>query len=203
MSNTRDRAAFEDAYSGTPPWDIGKPQPVIAEAAGLVTSPVLDAGCGTGEHALFFAARGHRVVGIDFADRAIRLARKNAAERGLTVDFQVKDATKLRDWEERFATIIDSGLFHVLSDEARTQYVEGLTRITAPGGRLLLLCFSDEEPGTQGPRRISQREIRAAFADGWSVEEIRAARGGVRAEVDVSFSEGGPKIWFASIRRNA
>jgi hypothetical protein len=37
-----------------------------------------------------------------------------------------------------------------------------------------LLCFSDEEPGTQGPRRVSQREIRAVFDDAWTVEEIRA-----------------------------
>ncbi|HEY5169610.1 MAG TPA: methyltransferase domain-containing protein, partial [Thermoleophilia bacterium] len=58
---------FEDAYKGTPPWDIGRAQPAFERAAdaGLVRGPVLDAGCGTGENALFFAARGFDVIGVD------------------------------------------------------------------------------------------------------------------------------------------
>ena len=163
MSNLRDRSTFETAYAGKAPWDIGKPQGAIAESVDLVTSPVLDAGCGTGENALFLAASGHQVTGIDFVDAAIRMARRKAEERGLTVEFQVKDVMTLADWDKRFATVIDSGLFHVFSDEGRVRYVAGLTHVTEPGGRLLLLCFSDEEPGTHGPRRVSQREIRAAF----------------------------------------
>ena len=98
--------------------------------------------------------------------------------------------------------MIDSGLFHVFSDEDRARYVAGLAHVTRPGGRLFLLCFSDEEPGTQGPRRVSQGEIRDAFADGWAVEEIRPARFEVRPDLeDISFSEGGPRAWFSVIRR--
>jgi len=148
--------------------------------------------------------RPHQVTGIDFVDEAIRMARHKAAERGLIVEFKVKDAMTLGDWDQRFVTVIDSGLFHVLSDEDRTRYVAGLTHVTEPGGRLLLLCFSDEEAGTQGPRRVSQREIRAAFDDTWTVEEIRAGHADVRPDLeDLSFSEGGPKVWFAIIRRNS
>jgi cyclopropane fatty-acyl-phospholipid synthase-like methyltransferase len=203
MSNLPDRSTFETAYAGKAPWDVRKPQGSIAKSADLVTSPVLDAGCGSGENALFLAARGHQVIGIDFVDEAIGMARRKAAERDLTAEFLVKDALTLGHWEERFTTVIDSGLFHVFSDEDRARYVAGLTHVTAPGGRLLLLCFSDEEPGTQGPRRVSQREIRAAFAGAWAIEEIRAARADVRADLEgVSFTEGGPKAWFAIIRRN-
>src|ERR1035438_7737500 len=152
MSNLRDRNTFEAAYAGKAPWDIGKPQGAIAESVDLVTSPVLDAGCGTGENALFLAASGRQVTGIDFVDEAIRVARRKAAERGLTAEFQVKDALTLGDWDQRFATVIDSGLFHVLSDEDRVRYVAGLTHVTEPGGRLLLLCFSDEEPDRKSTR---------------------------------------------------
>jgi cyclopropane fatty-acyl-phospholipid synthase-like methyltransferase len=203
MSNLHDRSHFENSYAGKPPWDVGKPQGAIAESVDLVTSPVLDAGCGTGENALFLAASGHQVAGIDFIEEAIRMTRRKAAERGLTVEFQVKDAMTLEDWDKRFATVIDSGLFHVFSDEDRIRYVAGLTQVTQPGGRLLLLCFSDEEPGRHGPRRVSQREIRAAFNSAWTVEEIRAKRVNVRPDLeDISFSEGGPKAWLAIIRRN-
>jgi cyclopropane fatty-acyl-phospholipid synthase-like methyltransferase len=202
MSNVPDRTTFENAYTGKAPWDIGKPQAPFVAVADRVTSPVLDAGCGTGDTALFFAARGHRVTGIDFLDEPIRRARVKAAERGLAVEFLVKDALTLGDWGERFASAIDSGLFHVFSDDHRRRYVEGLAAVLEPGGRLFLMCFSDEEPGTEGPRRVSRQELYDAFADGWQVESVQPARVEVNPEVtDVTFSEGGPKAWFAIVRR--
>ena len=57
-SHSVDRATFESFYDGKAPWDIGKPQGMFAAVADQVTGPILDAGCGTGEHALFLAARG-------------------------------------------------------------------------------------------------------------------------------------------------
>jgi cyclopropane fatty-acyl-phospholipid synthase-like methyltransferase len=202
MSIVPDRTTFENAYAGRAPWDIGKPQAPFIAVADRVTSPVLDAGCGTGDAALFFAARGHRVTGIDFVDEPIRRARVKAAERGLTVEFLVKDALTLGDWGERFASVIDSGLFHVFSDDDRQRYVEGLAVALEPGGRLFLMCFSDEEPGTEGPRRVSPQELYDAFADGWEVESVQPARVEVNPEfTDVMFSEGGPKAWFAIVRR--
>jgi SAM-dependent methyltransferase len=202
VNESVDRATFENLYAGPAPWDIGKPQERFVAIADQVTSPVLDAGCGTGEHALFFAARGHRVVGIDFVPEAIKRAQRKAAERGLRVEFLVKDATKLGDWAEHFATVIDCGLFHVFSDDDRRRYVQGLSRVVKPGGRLFLMCFSDEEPGTEGPRRVSRQELDDAFAEGWKIESVQPARCEVHPEfTEVAFSEGGPKVWFAVIRR--
>src|SRR5262245_6563126 len=152
MSNVPDRATFESAYAGPAPWDTGKPQSQFVAVADRVTGPVLDAGCGTGENALFFAARGLRVVGIDFVEEAIRRARTKAAERGVSAEFLVQDALTLGDAGERFASVIDCGLFHVFSDDHRGRYVGRLTRVTEPGGQLFLMCMSDEEPGTEGPR---------------------------------------------------
>jgi SAM-dependent methyltransferase len=201
-SNSIDRAAFENLYAGPAPWDIGKPQERFTAIADRVKSPVLDAGCGTGEHALFFAAQGHRVIGIDFVPEAIRRARLKATERDVTVEFLVKDATALGDWGERFASVIDCGMFHVFSDDDRRRYVKGLAQVVEPGGRLFLMCMSDEEPGDEGPRRVSRQELYDAFADGWEVESIQPARCEIHPEfTEVTFSEGGPKMWFAVIRR--
>jgi cyclopropane fatty-acyl-phospholipid synthase-like methyltransferase len=201
-SNSVDRATFENFYAGPAPWDIGRPQGPIAAVATRITGPVLDAGCGTGDNALFFAARGHRVTGIDFVEEAIRRARVKAAERGLPVEFLVKDATTLGDWGERFASVIDCGLFHVFSDDDRHSYVQGLAQVVEPGGRLFLMCFSDEEPGTEGPRRVSRQELYDTFADGWKVESVEPAQFEVNPEfTEMKFSEGGPKAWFAVVRR--
>jgi len=202
MSSLPDRSTFETAYTGQAPWDIGRPQQVFLDVADRITGSVLDAGCGTGENALFFAGRGHKVTGIDFLEEPIRRARRKATERGLTATFLVMDALALKDLPEVFDSVIDSGLFHVFSDEDRRRYVEGLATALKPGGRLFLLSFSDEEPGAQGPQRVSKKELHGAFAHGWVIESIEPSRYEVRPDLkDLNFSEGGPRAWLAVIRR--
>ena len=204
MTVVPDRSRFESAYAGQPPWDIGKPQKPFIDVADQITGSILDAGCGTGDTALFFAGRGCNVTGIDFFDVPIQRAQRKAAERGVQVTFLVKDALTLKDWTERFDNVIDSGLFHVFSDEDRRRYVEGLATVLKPGGRLFLMCFSDEEPGAQGPRRVSKEELYDAFAEGWSVESVEPSRFEVRPDLkDISSSEGGPRAWFVVVRRVA
>jgi cyclopropane fatty-acyl-phospholipid synthase-like methyltransferase len=202
MTRIPNRDTFVHAYAGQAPWDIGQPQPNLVALADRITNTVLDAGCGTGDNALFLAERGCQVTGIDFVEVAIQRAQQKAAERGLAARFLVKDALTLRDWDQRFENALDSGLFHVFNDEARRQYVEGLSTVVRPGGRLFLLCFSTEEPGTQGPRRVSRQELEAAFANGWTIETLDATRFAVRPDLkDLVFSEGGPKAWLLIARR--
>jgi len=203
MAVVPDRATFANFYAGKAPWDISKPQQPFIEVADRVVSPVLDAGCGTGEAALFFAARGHQVTAIDFLEEPISRARRKAADRGLAVEFHVKDALTVGDWGRRFATVIDSGLLHVFAEAERKRYVAVLGQVIEPSGRLFLMCFSDAEPGTEGPRRISRQELYDAFADGWEIESIQPAQFEINPEfTGMTFSEGGPKAWFAIIRRN-
>ena len=202
MSDIPDKNTFASLYSGQAPWDIGRPQKAFLDVADQITGSVLDAGCGTGDNALFFAGRVQKVTGIDFLEEPIQRARRKAAERGLSATFLVKDATTLKDWLERFDNVIDCGLFHVFSDEDRKKYVAGVATVLKPAGRLFLCCFSDEEPGTQGPRRISRKELNNAFAEGWAIESVRASRFEVIPNLkDFTFSEGGPKTWFVVVRR--
>jgi SAM-dependent methyltransferase len=184
-------------YSGTPPWDIGRPQGslrAVADAGGL-RGRVLDAGCGTGEHALMAAALGLDATGIDGSPTAIGLARRKAAERGIDVRFLVGDALDLASLGEVFDTVIDSGLFHVFDDDDRARYVDSLRAATTPGGRVYVLCFSDRFPPGFGPRRVSQEEIRASFSDGWTVEAIEAVG------FEVNFSPEPIPAWLATIQR--
>jgi SAM-dependent methyltransferase len=182
-----------------PPWDIGRPQTTfirLAEAS-LLTGRVLDAGCGTGEHALLAAAHGAEATGIDAAPTAIGRARAKAAERDLPARFQVANVLDLAVLGLEFDTLIDSGVFHVFSDEDRPRYVASLAEVLRPGGTCYLMCFSDREPGEWGPRRVSQDELRAAFSDGWRVDSI------VADSFDVNPIEGKTRVeaWLATIRR--
>jgi SAM-dependent methyltransferase len=168
---------FDQLYQGTPPWDIGRPQPAIQALAeaGALRGRVLDVGCGTGEHALLAAKLGLEAVGVDVAAAAVAAATAKARDRGLPVRFLVWDALRLADLGERFDTVVDSGLFHVLDDHDRPAYVAGLAAATRPGGRVYLLCFSDRQPGSLGPRRVTQEELRTSFTRGWRVESIEPA----------------------------
>jgi SAM-dependent methyltransferase len=189
---------FETAYHGIPPWDIGRPQQeyIRLAAAGEITGDVLDVGCGTGENALYLATLGHTVWGIDTAPSAIEKARQKARDRGIEVHFLVRDAMNLNQIEKSFDTVIDSGLFHALSDLERPCFVRNLIDVLNPGGTYFMLCFSDREPGGYGPRRISQPEIREVFASGWRINYIRPAifENRIKAE--------GAKAWIASITRS-
>jgi cyclopropane fatty-acyl-phospholipid synthase-like methyltransferase len=188
---------FNSAYKGTPPWDIGHPQKEFVDLVrrGEITGSVLDIGCGTGEHALFFAGEGHEVWGIDSAPLAIRKAKEKAAARGLGVHFLVLDALDLSRLARKFDTVTDSGLFHTLSDEDRPLFVDNLGAVLSPAGKYFMLCFSDQEPAGYGPRRITQGEIRDSFRDGWSVNYIRAATFESRTRAE------GPRAWLSSISK--
>jgi cyclopropane fatty-acyl-phospholipid synthase-like methyltransferase len=197
-----DKSDFDHFYAGKAPWDIGKPQKPFIDAANQITGAVLDAGCGTGETALFLAARGRKVIGIDFLDVPIERAKQKATDRNVAVQFLVKDALTLQDWNEHFDSAVDSGLFHVFPDGDRKKYVAGLHHVLKPGGRLFLMCFSDEEPGTAGPRRVSKKELNDAFAAGWAIESIQPIAIEVRPDFkEFTFSPGGPKAWFMIARR--
>jgi cyclopropane fatty-acyl-phospholipid synthase-like methyltransferase len=198
----RPHPPWDDSYTGgTPaPWDIGRPQPAFARLAdeGRLTGRLLDAGCGTGENALLAASRGADVTGIDLAPTAIARAREKASARGLAARFEVADALDLGRLGLTADTVIDSGVFHVFGDGDRARYVASLAAVLRPGGACYLMCFSDRQPGTFGPRRVRADELRAAFSDGWTVESVTADTFDINP-VNVTTQA---RAWLAVIRRS-
>jgi SAM-dependent methyltransferase len=193
------RERFEALYERLPSWEVPHPQPAFVELfeKGMVRGTVLDAGCGTGENALFLAQKGLDVFGIDLVGSAIGLARSRATARGVpAARFLEGDALRLADLGMSFDTVIDSGLFHSFTDPERDLYRASLEAVLKPGGGCHLLCWSDEQSGDDGPRRVSQAELRACFANGWRVLEIAASR------FVNNTHPGGAKAWRASLRRD-
>ena len=188
---------FDSKYRGTPPWDIGRPQKEFIELVqrGEISGSVLDIGCGTGEHALFFAGEGYDAWGVDSAPLAIQKAREKADRRGLQVHFCVLNALALSMLNRKFDTTTDSGLFHTQSDEDRPVFMDNLAAILSPAGKYFMLCFSELEPAGYGPRRITRREIQDSFSDGWSINYIRPAIFESRTRAE------GPRAWLSSISK--
>ena len=187
--------SWNSAYEGSPPWDIGGPQPEFVKLAeaGKLQGQVLDVGCGTGEQVMLAARHGAEAMGVDIAELAIERARAKAEERGISATFQVADVLHLDQLGRQFDVITDSGVFHVFDDEQRPVYVNSLRSALRPGGMYYMMCFSDRQPGDWGPRRVSQAELRAAFADGWSIGSIEPVK------FAVAIDPNGAQAWLATI----
>jgi cyclopropane fatty-acyl-phospholipid synthase-like methyltransferase len=198
METTISRDVFRDYYEAAPAWDIEKPQQIFVDHANQVTGSVLDLGCGTGEHTLFFAERGHPATGIDFLEGPIIRAKQKALKRHLDATFLVEDVLSLQDWPQRFDCVIDSGLFHVFSEQDRAKYVSVVKTLLKPGGKLFLLCFSNENPAMEeGPKCLTKKELQDAFSNGWNIESIQLTKFEVRPEQkEALFSGAEPQAWF-------
>jgi cyclopropane fatty-acyl-phospholipid synthase-like methyltransferase len=196
--------SWDDSYQhNRTPWDIGRPQPAILRLAdaGELLEPVLDVGCGSGEHALLAATSGLEVTGIDISPVAVERARAKARQRGLQAEFLVGDVLALDEitrLDPPFRTVLDVGCFHTLSNADRPVYASGLASVVEGGGVLHLLCFSEHTPGTDGPRRITQAELRATFSRDWRVDRIEAEA----FAVSNLWSGLQPNAWLARIVRH-
>lgn len=129
----------------------------------------LDLGCGTGENSIYLAQNGWRVTGIDFAPRALRIARTKAQDGKVSVRFVCADIAQLSaaGLETPFTLVGDSGCIHGMNDHDRAVYVRQVNAVTAPGSRLLIVAFT---PGALfGVRGIDQAEIERLFAPGWEL----------------------------------
>lgn len=195
--------SWDDAYEhNRAPWDIGRPQPAILRLAdaGELIEPVLDVGCGSGEHALLAATIGLEVTGIDISPLVIERARAKARRRGLSAEFLTGDVLAL-DRVERldppFRTVIDTGCFHMFPNADRPVYASSLAGVVEPGGILHLLCFSEHTPGSDGPRRVTEAELRQTFSRDWRVDRIEPDAFAVSS----LWSGIQPSAWLARIVR--
>lgn len=202
-----DHQRFFEAYTkgASAPWDIGRPQPALVEAGrrGWVRGSVLEVGCGTGEHALHFAAAGHVVVGVDVVPAAIERAEAKAAARKLARPPRFIVADVLGQSQalsgRAFDTVIDMGFFHTLDDQERLVWRARLADLLAPGGSYVMVCFSDLVPGDAGPRRVSEADIRATFSQSGVLKVAKLER--VEISSSRSGSEAGVPAWLARIVR--
>jgi SAM-dependent methyltransferase len=158
------------------PWDIGEPQPAVVELEETVDlgDAVLDAGCGPGDNAILLALRGHQVTAFDSSPAVLRTARERAAAAGVDVEFVEADATRLEELAgRRFATVLDSALYHCLGDDERRRYLAALHRVTEPGAQLHLVCWAAGTPGVQQPMVVSEENLRTIVSTHWDIREVR------------------------------
>jgi 2-polyprenyl-3-methyl-5-hydroxy-6-metoxy-1,4-benzoquinol methylase len=142
VQNWLRKVAFNLWYFKKPTWDTGISPPELMEfIATHRQGRALDLGCGTGTNVITLAQHGWQTSGVDFASKAIAMAKRKARQTGVNADFRVGDVTKPDGIVPPFDLVLDIGCFQSLSSTSKQDYVRNLIHFLAPDGTFLLYGF--------------------------------------------------------------
>lgn len=111
------------------------------ERGDYVGKEVLDAGCGTGEYAVWFAAEGARVTGIDLSRGALEEARAYARRAGIDrVTFEERSVLETGFPDGSFDLVYCTGVLH--HTPAPFAGFRELCRLLRPGGKVLVSLYN-------------------------------------------------------------
>jgi SAM-dependent methyltransferase len=118
----------------------------------------LDLGSGEGRNAIYLAAQGWSVTGVDISDVAVEQAKKNAAARGVEINAIVADLDEYDFGKERW-DLITSFYMHSWHRRSNTDVPARIYNALKPGGIVVIEGFADP------PNRVGLRadELARAF----------------------------------------
>jgi SAM-dependent methyltransferase len=150
---------------------------------------VLELGCGGGQASLRLARLGYAVLGVDYSETAIELARRNAREAGLEARFERGDVLALGAVGP-FDLVVDNHLLHCILGADRARVLAEVRRVLRAGGVFFSETMSCEghwkpeavkaDPVTREARNrtrvwVSRKELEAELAGaGLAVERLVA-----------------------------
>ncbi len=164
---------------GSDPWNLGLPAPPLVN---LLASPhrptagrIAVLGCGHGNDALLFAEQGFEVVGCDFSPLAIAAANSAALSRGLSAEFLVRDIFALvPEFGQSFDYVLEHTCFCAIDPALRPQYVELVSALLRPAGKLLAIFFTHDRLGGP-PFATTTSEITELFAGRFEILSLEPA----------------------------
>lgn len=147
MQNLFRRILFQYMYFRQPPWDTGISPPELLDFIKTHhPGRAIDIGCGTGTNVITLVKAGWKVTGVDFAPRALKLAKRKLNQVGVQAKLFLKDATQLQGINGPFDFAFDLGCFHGMSQNGKPKYLNQLDRILAPNGFWLMYGFLKSDP---------------------------------------------------------
>lgn len=168
-------AAYREKRDG---WELGEAAPPLVRALGELSGGgrALVLGSGRGHEARVAAARGFRVVAVDFAESArAEAARLTPRELAARIEWRAQDLFTLdRTDAGAFDVAVEHTSFCAIDRARRDEWVRVVRAVLRPGGTLLGLFYTHGRDGGP-PFGATHDEVRAALE--------RAGFGVVKSEV--------------------
>ena len=134
--NVEDRHYSKNLFGRGVPLQVAE---VLSELS-LKNKTVLEVGCGTGFFAFLAKKAGaKKVVGVDYSNEAIRLAKKNHSLSGL--EFYCRDFQKIRG---KFDVIVSLGVIEHIDSPIKA--LRQLKNLLAKNGHLIIVCPNWSNP---------------------------------------------------------
>ncbi len=175
-------AAFWDArYAdaalyGTEPTSVARRLADLFRVLGV--RRILEAGCGSGRDALFYAREGFDVTGTDLSENGLRWARRRAKADGVDLTLLRDELVETRLPPESFDAVVAIHLVHLQPAMVRQAMLNQLWRLTRDAGLIAMANYSTGEAGftTWGPypepnTRVDPKGKLVHFFD---ADEVRA-----------------------------
>ena len=126
---------------------------LVTETLGPGTFDILDCTCGIGTQALGLAGRGHRVVGIDISEESVTRAKREAADRALSLAVGVGDMKALPVQPSSFDIVVsgDNAIAHMLTGDDLLTALTEMRRVLRIEGLVLITLQTYED--SPAPRR--------------------------------------------------
>lgn len=154
---------------------------IIRSCLGEKPQSILDVSCGIGTQCLGLAALGHRVAGSDLSPAAVERAGREAAARGLSIDFTVADMREPNNHRGHDFDVVlcaDNSLPHLLSDEEITRALGHFLATLKPGG-LCLISVRDYAALERGGVQVKPHGIRSEKGTRWILFQLWEWRGSI------------------------
>ncbi|ANW22489.1 class I SAM-dependent methyltransferase [Streptomyces clavuligerus] len=175
---------WEERYQVSDRIWSGRPNPLLVrEVEGLEPGTALDLGCGEGADAVWLAARGWRVTGVDISATALRRAALHAEEAG-----EAGVAERL-SWERHeLGKTFPEGRYDLVNAQFlqspvaldQDRVLSLAAEAVAPGGTLLVVMhgawpsWQHEHPFHAEFPTLDGLLERLALPEGWRVETLEA-----------------------------
>ena len=171
------------------PWNSRTPPDLLVElveSGKVQPCRAIDLGCGAGNYALYLAAHGFEMTGVDSSPAAISIAVENARKQDVRCRFIVADLLgDLHEIQDRFDFAYDWEVLHHIFPDDRERYIGNVSGILTSGALYLSVSFSETDPQFGGTGKFrttpigttlyfsSESELRELFSPLFIINELR------------------------------
>ncbi len=131
-----------------------EPNSFLAEQCHLLSGPVLSLSEGEGRNAVFMAAQGLDVLGVDISQVALEKAHQLAKSRGVEIRTVVADLATFVPEENHYGAVVSISAH--LPSAIRHRLYPFIERALKPNGLILLEAYSENQlaKNSGGPKQL-------------------------------------------------